>query len=136
MYKRQVYDSLYAENIMSVNTQLWEQLELGEYPTTYSELIDLIALWEDEYAEEYPDYTLFMVTDKRDIVNQVIRNYIAQYENAPGGLDFTHPALREVLEKIEALEMETIDWESMTEEDYEEFNERYNRCLLYTSRCV
>lgn len=122
-----VFSDVYSYNMICVNEEAWEELDLGEYPTTYSDLIDLIAMWEEDYADDYPEMTMYMAIEKSDLINTIINAYILQYENSEGGLDFNNPALREVLEKIEALPMEERDWENMTDEDYEELNELYSR---------
>lgn len=122
-----VFNSVYSYDMPYVNVEAWEQFDLGEYPKTYADLIDLIALWEEEYAEDYPEVTMYSVVEKRNLLNMVLNAYILQYEHAEGGLDFTNPALREVLEKIEALPLKDIDWDNMDDEDYEELNRLYNR---------
>lgn len=127
-----VFDSVHAYGYPTINVERWEELDLGDYPTTYSELIDLIAMWNEDYAEDYPDMTMLMMLEKRDLINTIINAYILQYENAPGGLNFNNPALREVLEKIDALEMENIDWENMTDADFEEINELYQREEIFS----
>lgn len=128
-----VFNDAYMYSLPCINVEAWEELDLGEYPKTYSELIDLIAMWEEDYADDYPELTMYTIIEKSELINTILNAYILQYEHSPQGLRFDSPALREVLEKIEALPMESrLDWENMTDEDYEEINEKYNRTQIFS----
>ena len=109
-----------------VDAALWEKLGLGDYPTTYGELLDLMAMWEADYAEEHPDITFYAYWSKEDLVQEIIEQYIRQYEGE-GLLSFNTPVLREVLEKVEKLTVGDVDWENMTQEENEALNQRMNQ---------
>lgn len=130
-----VYQHAYLQNQPMINTMLWEEVGLTEadYPTTYGELIDLLLRWEEEYAEEYPEYMVTSHVEKSSLRSWMLEAYVMQCEASGEVPSFNSPMLREVLEKIEALPWEEIDWDNMSDSDYDDLNERYCRSqLLHT----
>lgn len=95
-----------VNNLLVVDADRWAALDLGEYPTTYSQLIDLIARWEDEFAADNPDYCIMSIDTEAEFIQMVITSYIEQYEQKNRPLVFDTPALREVLMKIDALTLQ------------------------------
>ena len=74
----------------TVNETQWKNMELGEYPTTYAELFDKIKVWLDEYALDYPDYTLADIQQMGidGLVTMMVKAYVAQNENEDGQISF------------------------------------------------
>lgn len=74
----------------TVNETQWKNMELGEYPTTYAELFDKIKVWLDEYALDYPDYTLVDIQQMGidGLVTMIVKAYVAQNENEDGQISF------------------------------------------------
>ena len=113
-----------------VDAALWERLGLGDYPTTYGELLDLMAMWEADYAGEHPDITFYPYWGQEELVRELIEAYIRQYEGEEL-LSFNTPVLREVLEKVEKLTAGEVGRENMTEAEREALSRRMNqRCLI------
>ena len=67
-------------NSWTMDETMWNELELGEYPTNYDELFEKIAVWLDDYASEYPDYTLSDIQQNgmEMLVAAVMKDYIIQ----------------------------------------------------------
>lgn len=86
----------------TIDETMWQELELGEYPTTYAELFKKIALWLDSYATDYPDYTLSDIQQNglEMLVSAVAKEYIFQNEQDEGQLTFDTDAFRSVMKEI------------------------------------
>lgn len=86
----------------TVNETQWNNLGLGEYPTTYDELFEKIALWLDVYADDYPEYTLSdmqqMGTD--NLVSSIVEAYIAQMESQKEQVTFDTADFRAILQSV------------------------------------
>ena len=86
----------------TVNETQWNNLVLGEYPTTYDELFEKIALWLDVYADDYPEYTLSdmqqMGTD--NLVSSIVEAYIAQMESQKEQVTFDTADFRAILQSV------------------------------------
>jgi ABC-type glycerol-3-phosphate transport system substrate-binding protein len=82
----------------TVNQTLWERFALGEYPRTYAELFAGLARWEDEHAQDNPEYRFIdMQENLAGYVAALVREYILQNERADAPLSFDTPAFREAL---------------------------------------
>ena len=66
----------------TLNQTLWDRFELGDVPATYAELLDMMLLWQDEYADEYPDYTLIDLEEDDLIRNTLGENISRSYIQA------------------------------------------------------
>ena len=86
----------------TVNTTAWNKLELGEYPTTWQEMLSLLSEWNDsEYALDHPELSFLESVDGYSgIVNMVIRQYLLEYEKTGQLVDFNTPEFREVLQLL------------------------------------
>lgn len=63
----------------TLNQTLWDRFELGDVPATYAELLDMMLLWQDEYADEYPDYTLIdLYGGVAGCIRLLVKEYILQ----------------------------------------------------------
>lgn len=83
----------------TVDETMWNKLGLGEYPTTYAELFEQIALWLDSYADDYPDYTLSDIQQNglETLVSAVVKEYIFQNEKSDEPFTFNTDAFRTVM---------------------------------------
>lgn len=83
----------------TVNETQWKNMELGEYPTTYAELFDKIKVWLDEYALDYPDYTLADIQQMGidGLVTMIVKAYVAQNENEDGQVSFDTEEFRSLM---------------------------------------
>lgn len=81
---------------------MWNELKLGEFPTTYAELFQKIALWLDSYADDYPDYTLSDIQQNglEMLVSAVVKEYIFQNEQDDAQLTFDTDAFRSLMADI------------------------------------
>lgn len=91
-------------NSWTMDETMWNELELGEYPTNYDELFEKIAIWLDDYASEYPDYTLSDIQQNgmETLVAAVMKDYIIQNADQGGQFTFKTDAFRNVLMSIAA----------------------------------
>lgn len=87
----------------TVNDTQWKNLELGECPTNYEELFEKIALWLDEYADDYPEYTLsdMQQLGVGDLVLNIVEAYVAQMESKGEQVTFDTPAFRAILKSVQ-----------------------------------
>ena len=100
----------------TVDESMWQELELGEYPTTYAELFNKIALWLDSYANDYPEYTLSDIQQNglEMLVSAVVKEYIFQNEQDNEQLSFDTDAFRTVMADI-------IQNANLLSEDYDQW---------------
>lgn len=91
-------------NSWTMDETMWNELELGEYPTNYDELFEKIAVWLDDYASEYPDYTLSDIQQNgmETLVAAVMKDYIIQNADQGGQFTFKTDAFRNALMSIAA----------------------------------
>lgn len=94
------------DRVMMVNRELWEELELGDYPTTLGELLDIIdQCFRDGILDEY---RLFADDGGRTtaydrLSSHVIMQYIASSDRQGKTLRFNTPEMRSLLMKLDAL---------------------------------
>lgn len=116
----------------TVDTALWEHFNMGPLPTTYHQFFDYMLRWQQEYAQDHPQIAFVDGSyDGRSFFEIVLFNYMLQYERPAEAVDLTAPALHEVLQKIEQLDLEKVDRESMTEADWEEYQQQRNRPAMF-----
>lgn len=85
----------------TVNQTLWDEIGLGEVPTTYAALFEGLVHWEDDFVEDNPDYKfLDMDQDLTGFVMAMVREYILQNEKVDEPLTFDAPAFREALQAV------------------------------------
>ena len=91
-------------NSWTMDETMWNELELGEYPKNYDELFEKIAVWLDDYASEYPDYTLSDIQQNgmETLVAAVMKDYIIQNADRGGQFTFKTDVFRNVLMSIAA----------------------------------
>lgn len=126
------YPQAFYMSLWSYNPQLWEELDLGDYPQTFKEYVELIDLWYTDYADEYPDYEITsLYSGKDELFMQALQHYIYQYEKPGAPLSFNTSVFRETMQAIENLEMEKIDWENLSAEEQEEIWEQMSRPTVF-----
>lgn len=115
-----------------VDAALWEAIGMGPLPTTFDEYFDYLQRWEQEDAERYPDIAFSSVHTKEEYVYLLLDQYIRQYESEDQPVDFEHPTLRALLQRIEQLPIEpTPVWEELTEEEQDAWMRSfYNRPIF------
>lgn len=85
----------------TLNQTLWDELDLGNIPTTYPMLLEGLARWEDEYADDYPEYKfLDMDQDVAGFVSAIVREYILQSERPDTPLTFDTSIFRETIQAV------------------------------------
>lgn len=87
--------------------KLFEKIGLSEadVPKNYGELLAFIDRWEAEYAEQYPELTLFENPDKLDLKGElfgaIFSNYVYDCERRGEELRFDTPRFRDLLSRLE-----------------------------------
>ena len=120
-------------NPWSLNVPLWEKFDMGPLPTTYTEFFDCMLRWQRDFADDNPDIAFLDGSyDGAGLSEMVLRNYILHYEEPGKPIDFNSPLLRQSLDLVSQLELETYDWEKMTEEDWETYQELRNRPAIFS----
>ena len=110
------YPLILQPHSWTINETRWQEIGLGNYPTTYDALFQAIDLWLEEYAEEYPEYTLSDIQQSSldMLVSMIVREYIFQNETSDERLTFDTPAfhalMTSVCENAHLLSAENEQW--------------------------
>lgn len=85
-----------------VNETKWNEMNLGDYPKTYNELFEKIEMWLNEYAADYPEYTLADVQQMglNTLVISMVEAYIHENEASGMQLTFDTPSFREMMKCV------------------------------------
>lgn len=85
-----------------VNETKWNEMNLGDYPKTYNELFEKIEMWLNEYAADYPEYTLADVQQMglNTLVLSMVEAYIHENEASGMQLTFDTPSFREMIKCV------------------------------------
>ena len=85
-----------------VNETKWNEMNLGDYPKTYNELFEKIERWLNEYAADYPEYTLADVQQMglNTLVLSMVEAYIHENEASGMQLTFDTPSFREMMKCV------------------------------------
>jgi len=85
----------------TINETLWQEFGLGDYPRTYKELFAYMTLWNEEYAQAYPDYMFFdLQQDITGYVTMIVKEYILQHEVADAPLSFDSEEFRAAISDV------------------------------------
>lgn len=85
-----------------VNEALWRYIFGDEpIPSTFDQFMDAMVLWENTYADEYPEINFSGNFDHAYWVRTIVNAFAQQYGQTDSPLDLTSPILRSVLEKLE-----------------------------------
>lgn len=105
------YPANFALNTWGLNKYGWNEV-FGDMPvpTTYSGFFDMIALWNDEYADQYPDYQFTQLyAGGQQLVSNVLEQYALMHSSADKALSFDNPDFIGALGGIESLNLEPFD---------------------------
>ena len=85
-----------------VDETKWNEMNLGDYPKTYNELFEKIEMWLNEYAVDYPEYTLADVQQMglNTLVLSMVEAYIHENEASGMQLTFDTPSFREMMKCV------------------------------------
>ena len=120
-------------NPWSLHTKLWEKFDMGPLPTTYAQFFDCMMRWQEEFADDNPDIAFLDGSyDGTALAEVILRNYILYYEEPGKPIEFNASILRQVLEQIGQLELETYIFDNMTDEDWERLQELRNRPAIFS----
>ncbi|MDR3051099.1 MAG: hypothetical protein LBU67_05205 [Oscillospiraceae bacterium] len=111
------YPRIFSLNPWTLNETLWRAI-YGErqYPSTYSDLFDLLEEWPEKYAEDYPEVTpIEFGGDTRMLVLAITRSYALQQYQAGIPIVFNTPAYADIINRALALERPGMD--TVAEED-------------------
>lgn len=76
----------------------WEKVQLGQLPKTYSEIMNLLEKWEENYSEQWLEYTPIELYGINDFVQKAVKEYVLKSNgNHP---DFTTPEFRAFMKSI------------------------------------
>lgn len=85
-------------------------LTIEDIPTNYVELCQFATRWNDEWVEEYPQYTLIEYTDdyKAALLNYMVEGYLNYCTAKDQQVRFTSPEFRAMLEALEAMRTDDL----------------------------
>ncbi len=116
------------------NKDTWESIGLSEadYPNTFMELMDFVANWDYDYADDYPDVNIFDDTSlKSTLLNLIFENYVAYYIKLGQPLTFDTDLMRKLMGALEAIDFSAIEPDVTSDADMEDY---WNRPSLITCR--
>lgn len=88
-----------APDSWTIDETMWQAAGMGEEPQTYADVLDAVALWLDEKAEEYPDFTLSDIQqlDLCFVAEMIVREYVLEYETPGELLSFDTDVFRKAM---------------------------------------
>lgn len=103
-----------SRNLMTYNEKLFKEIGL-EPPQTFKELCELVAAWDGQYAEQFPNYLPVISDNYVDYLSKMALNLYADYCAVTGEeWSFRSPLLRELLEQAESVRQsdagKPVDW--------------------------
>lgn len=119
-------------NAWMFNETAWEKLGMGEMPTTFTQFFEGLADWEENRAEENPEYCYInLYSGKEQLFGLLLQQYIAQYDTGEAPLSLSDPKFVDAIKQVEAMDLPTYDWSTMTQEEMDAANELFNRKWLF-----
>lgn len=119
-------------NAWMFNESAWEKLGMGEMPTTFDQFFEGLVDWEENRAEENPEYCYInLYSGKEQLFGLLLQQYIAQYDTGDAPLSLSDPKFVGAIRQVEAMELPTYDWSTMTQEEMDAANELFNRKWLF-----
>lgn len=109
-----------------VNEDVMEEVGLTreDLPTNYVELCEFVTRWNNEFAEEYDEYTVFSTSGadymKGNLFDYILTDYINYCQATSGSIRFDTPIFRELIAAIDAVECKDIrpTVQSFSADDY------------------
>ena len=97
----------------SINKKVMNEMKLTpeELPTNLVELCEFITRWNNEFVDDYPNYTVLeYVSDyKASMFEMMYQRYIAYYNAIGEQLKFDTPIFREMMAALEAMECKELE---------------------------
>ncbi len=88
-------------NSWAINESLWNKFKLGEYPATLDELFQGADRWDEEFADEYSEYTyLEYGLGMKDFIAQIIYQYLLENETDTQPVSFDTSSFRNAIETV------------------------------------
>lgn len=111
--------------------------EIGiEFPETYVDLIDLMEKWDDELAEQYPEFSLmdgntqYSENEKTMMFSRILSTYMQETVTPDAPVRFDSPEFREAIQRTEQMAGEyQVPGESTSVTNY---SEEYKPSLMYS----
>ncbi|NLO84069.1 MAG: extracellular solute-binding protein [Clostridiales bacterium] len=94
-------------NTFGVNMNRWEEIGFtkDDLPATVIELLDFVANWTYDYADEFPDVQLFEQESFKDMLFYTVLEQYILYKDAKGeALRFDTPEYRQLMEAFEQID--------------------------------
>ena len=83
---------------------LWEALNLGKFPETYLEWLEVVAHWDEAYGN-HPEYKLSgNILTKERLMDDLLRTYILQNETADAALTFDQDDFKACAQRIKEMQ--------------------------------
>lgn len=103
-------------NSWTINESVWNNLSIGDYPQTYEQLLSKVELWLNDYAEDYPDFTLSDIQQNGldVLISSIIKEHVFQCEMNGKPIRFDDPSFEQtltlIIEKISLFSQEHDQW--------------------------
>lgn len=104
-----------SDSVFGYNKSVLEKLGLTEeqLPKTWSQMIELLARWGDEYQTDFPELSpldpSYLAEIRRRLMNMILENYMKGMD--AGEMRFDTPILRDTLKKLEEADFSAIEIE-------------------------
>ena len=99
-------------NCFGYNEKSWEALGLtqDDLPANAMEMLDFVANWQSDYAEDHPDLMLFdSGAVKNSLMDWILSNYMA-YQSAQGGtVSFDTDLFHKLMAKMDAIDFDELE---------------------------
>ncbi len=99
----------------TINRSMWQKLGLGLYPRCYDDVFSAMGTWNDLYAEDYPEYSLFESMDNLEgMLKTIIRQFLLIHEDWTAPVNFDTEEFRSaVQDTLDHKEIFDYDGESL-----------------------
>lgn len=88
----------YMADTWTLNKTVWDELDLGEFPSTIEELYQALEMWEADYAVDHQNYTLLESHEGTfGFVALLIKQYLLEHETSLNPVSFNDEGLKQAL---------------------------------------
>ena len=104
-------------NAFGYNKQVLETVGMttDDLPTNLMELLDFVANWEDDYAEDYPDVMLLdNGSVKNTLLDWILSNYVAYQMKQGEDISFDTELFKKIMTKFDSVDFSFFDKEEST----------------------
>lgn len=95
----------------TLDRTMWDEIQPGEVPVTFSEITDFLERWEEDYKEDWPDYVPVDLDGIYGLICQAVDAYIVRCGTEIP--DFSTPEFTKLMREIVALKKQQEEADNM-----------------------